>query len=92
MAAKLSPQETEYFKRYSAAVNKYMRDTQVDLTVDVDPPKHMMVLVRVLEDCGEVLTYRGSVLLKKDDTLLLQRKDVEPLIRQGKVLELRGVQ
>ncbi len=56
---------------------------------DLQPPKHLYIEVRVLQDYGDVVTASGSVTLKKGERLLLKRSDIEHLIRQG-VLEETG--
>jgi GINS complex subunit 1 len=53
----------------------------------MQPPKHLLVEVRVLEDYGDIMTSSGPVILKKDEYLLLRRTDVEHLIRQGVLQE-----
>ena len=55
---------------------------------DLRPPKHLNVKVSVEEDCGEIMTYRGSVKLEKGAVLSLRRTDVDHLIRQGKLREI----
>lgn len=47
------------------------------------PPKEMCIEVRVLADCGEVMTDQGPVNLEKGTNHFLRRADVEGLIRQG---------
>lgn len=68
-------------------------------------PKDVMVEVIALEDCGEVMTESGvvsrwidaspsvdfsQVNLEKGTTHSLRRRDVESLIRQGLLRELRS--
>ena len=57
------------------------------LRQDLQPPKQLYVEVHVLEDYGDIMTSSGSVMLKKDEYLLLKRSDVEHLIRQGVLAE-----
>ena len=47
------------------------------------PPKEMCIEVRVLQDCGEIMTDQGPVNLEKGTNHFLRRTDVEGLIRQG---------
>ena len=49
----------------------------------LQPPKEMCIEVRVLADCGEVMTDQGPVNLEKGTNHFLRRADVEGLIRQG---------
>lgn len=49
------------------------------------PPKDLLIEVRVLEDCGKVMTDSGPVNLEKGTILFLRRSQVEPFVREGKV-------
>ena len=42
-----------------------------------------MIEVRVLKDCGEILTESGPVVLQKNTYHYLRRTDIEHLIRQN---------
>ena len=52
-----------------------------------NPPKVLYVEVRVLRDCGEVMTESGVVNLEAHSQHFLRRVDVEQLIRQIGLLE-----
>lgn len=86
----LSGKEVEFFARYDGALNGYMGAIgDMDLTADPSPPKQLHVEVRVLEDCGEVVTEDGNMVnLEAHTTHYLRRADVEHLIRQGKLQQL----
>jgi len=44
---------------------------------DLEPPKDLFVEIRVLSDCGEIVTSDGNiVLLEQNTTHLLRRADV----------------
>ena len=60
----------------------------MDITSDLSPPKQLMVEVRVLVDCGEIMTETGSVNLSKGTQHSLRRTEVEHLVRQGLLEEL----
>ncbi|KAK8812331.1 hypothetical protein WA158_007565 [Blastocystis sp. Blastoise] len=79
----LNPAEIKYFNDYNLNVNDYSRIIGFDLTADKHPPKHLYIEVLVKEDCGEIMTERGTVVLEKNTTHFLRRSDVEHLIRQG---------
>ena len=49
---------------------------------DRKPPKYTQVFVRVLRDCGTVMTSRGAIELRKDQSIKLFFVDAEPLIRK----------
>lgn len=53
------------------------------LLQDLAPPKNLYIEVRVLHDCGELMTESGVVNLEANSTHFLRRFDAEPLIRQG---------
>jgi len=55
---------------------------------DQQPPKNLYIEVRVLEDCGEILTESGSINLERNTTHFLRRSDVEHLVRQGMLEEV----
>jgi GINS complex subunit 1 len=55
------------------------------LKQDVSPPKELMVEIRVLQSCGEILTESGPVNLERNTTHYLRRSDIEPFIRKGLV-------
>ena len=76
----------EYYKNYVDAIDEYNKSlsslNNIDLTVDMDPPKELFIEVRVKEDYGEIiLPESGVVNLKKNTTHLLRRTDVEHLIK-----------
>eukprot|EP00937_MAST-01D_sp_MAST-1D-sp2_P005330 g5330.t1 len=86
----LSGKEVEFFGAYDRALSGYMASFDMDLTADLTPPKELCVEVRVLEDCGEIMTDGGAVHLEAHSTHFLRRSDVEHLIRQGKLQQLDG--
>ena len=49
----------------------------------LEPPRDLYVEVRVLKECGEIVTERGPVTLDLGSTHYLKRADVENLIRLG---------
>lgn len=56
---------------------------------DSKPPKDLYVEVRVLRDCGEIMTESGIVNLEANSTHFLRRVDVEQLIRQGLLEQIK---
>lgn len=55
----------------------------------MQPPKDLYIEVRVLRDCGEVMTENGLVHLEANSTHFLRRADVEQLIRQGLLEQIK---
>ena len=81
----LSQRELDYFSQYNDIMNAYFEDIDLDLTADLQPPKELYIEVRVLQNCGEILTENGVVNMVQGSRACLRRTDVEHLIRQGKV-------
>lgn len=85
---KLNFSEEEYFKNHSAALDSYMSELELDLTVDFVPPKDPYIQVRVLDDIGEVLLSDKSANLTRHSIHFLKRTDAEQFISQGLMEEL----
>jgi len=84
----LSDAELEYAKKYERALASYSRalGSNLDLTVDMLPPRSVQVQVRSLEDLGTILTVdSGTVDLSKGRVACMRRTDADPLLRAGKV-------
>lgn len=81
----LSTEEVEFITEYDKLLTDYMLEVDVEgLTSDLQlPPKDLYIVVRVLKDCGKVMTSSGEVNLEANTTHYVQRKDVEMLIKQG---------
>jgi GINS complex subunit 1 len=57
------------------------------VTQDLEPPKNLFIEIRVLEDCGELVTADGTVIkLDRGATEYVKKNDVEHLIKQGFVV------
>ncbi|KAL7599071.1 uncharacterized protein LOC111910217 [Lactuca sativa] len=87
---KLSISEKEYFKSHSKTLKSYMSDLDIDLAVDMVPPKDPYIKVRVLEEIGNVVLSDQSANLTRYAILFLRRTDAEQYISQGKMEELTG--
>ncbi|KAK1265752.1 hypothetical protein QJS04_geneDACA011384 [Acorus gramineus] len=87
---KLNYLEEEYFKNHSAAIESYMAELDLDLTVDMVPPKDPYIQVKVLDDIGEVLLGDQSATLVRHSVHSLRRTDAEPFISQGLMEEFLG--
>ncbi|RLN06062.1 hypothetical protein BBJ28_00017166 [Nothophytophthora sp. Chile5] len=79
----------QFFNAYDQLLTDYMADFELDLSADLKPPKDLYVEVRVLRDCGEVMTESGLVNLDAHSTHFLRRVDVEQLIRQGLLEQIK---
>ncbi|XP_078154402.1 partner of SLD five 1 [Carex rostrata] len=80
---KLNFAEQDYFKNHCAVIDSYTKDLDLDLTVDIIPPKDPYIRVRVVSEIGEVSLGDHSVSLSKDSLHSLRRTDAEPFISQG---------
>ncbi|KAL4589121.1 hypothetical protein LXL04_002023 [Taraxacum kok-saghyz] len=85
---KLSNSEKEYFKNHLATLKSYMTDMDIDLAVDMVPPKDPYIKVRVLENMGNVALSDQEANLAMHAILFLRRTDAEQYISQGKMEEL----
>ncbi|KAF9597480.1 hypothetical protein IFM89_018926 [Coptis chinensis] len=85
---KVNYSEEEYFKNHSAALESYMSQMEVDLTVDMVPPKDPYIKVRVLDDIGDVFLSDQSPNLARHSIHFLKRTDAELFISQGLMEEL----
>ncbi|KAI3712054.1 hypothetical protein L1987_70603 [Smallanthus sonchifolius] len=87
---KLSSSEKEYFEKHSATLQSYMSDLHdLDLAIDMVPPKDPYIKVRVLEEIGNEVVLSDQVAnLAMHAILFLKRNDAENYISQGKMEEL----
>lgn len=83
LADSLSGPESTFLNEYNKILGKYCDHVELDLTADRKPPSDLYIEVRVLRDCGSVVTDAGSVTLRPGTAHFLKRSDVEHLIRQG---------
>ncbi|KAF9351433.1 DNA replication protein psf1 [Mortierella sp. NVP85] len=90
----LSPDEIIFFNEYEKQCrNKYSNLSEfgeIDLGLGmISPPKEVFITVRVLKDCGDIVTESGATLsLKKNSEHFVKRGDVERLINQGYLLHV----
>ncbi|KAF9209293.1 DNA replication complex GINS protein PSF1 [Haplosporangium sp. Z 27] len=90
----LSPDEIVFFNEYEKQCrNKYTSHpslAEIDLGLGmISPPKEVFITVRVIKDCGDIVTESGATLsLKKNSEHFVKRSDVERLITQGYLLHV----
>lgn len=85
---KLSNSEKEYYKNHYATIKSYISEMDIDLAVDMVPPKDPYVKVRVLDDVGEVVLTDQTTIFARHAILFLRRTDAESYISQGLLEEL----
>ncbi|XP_024357662.1 uncharacterized protein [Physcomitrium patens] len=86
----LHPSEKEFVKSYSEALSSYMTKLDIDLAVDITPPKDPYIQVRVLNNIGEVLLGDQSTSLVRNSIHFVKRSEAETLISQGLLEEFTG--
>ncbi|KZV94466.1 GINS complex, Psf1 component [Exidia glandulosa HHB12029] len=91
---RLSPHEVDFLRQYHDMVvvarAEYEFGDILDLTAGIDvPPKELHVDVRVLKDIGDVHTEQGTIDFRKGQRFQLRRPDIEHLIVQGYLEEIR---
>jgi len=90
---KITPGELTYYNSYLEMIDQYNRTlsdhNNIDLTIDMKPPKELFIEVRIKKDYGTVmLPESGAVNLQRNTTHLLRRSEVDHLIKQGVVAEV----
>ena len=82
----LHPSEQEFMDGYQQLIQWYrgqFLDIDIGSDVALIPPKDLFVEVRVLKDCGEIMTENGPVRLAANSQHYLRRSDIEAFIPQG---------
>lgn len=84
--AHMSPLEIDFAQEYKSLASEYRGHfLDVNLGAGLVPPKDIFAEIRVIKDCGELLTESGPVQLAAGTQHYLRRADVENLILQGLV-------
>ena len=86
----MSALERRFYGDYDKTLAQYCMDVNIDLMADLEPPKEICIEVRVLENCGQILTESGPLNLESGTTHYLRRSDVEHLIRQGRLEQINS--
>uniref|UniRef100_A0A7S1XDG0 DNA replication complex GINS protein PSF1 n=1 Tax=Compsopogon caeruleus TaxID=31354 RepID=A0A7S1XDG0_9RHOD len=79
----LSKLEVRFLDRYNALISQLSGALKMDLSADIQPPRDLFIEVRVLRDCGNILTEDGPINLTEGSAHYIRRSTVEHLIRQG---------
>jgi GINS complex subunit 1 len=90
--SKLSPHEVDYLRQYNSNVMDLRGEFSAELDIMAGishPPKDLHVHVRVVKDCGTIQTETGSIDFKKGLRFFVQRADIEHLIVQGYLEEVK---
>nr|XP_043626737.1 DNA replication complex GINS protein PSF1 [Erigeron canadensis]XP_043626738.1 DNA replication complex GINS protein PSF1 [Erigeron canadensis] len=85
---KLSSTEKEYYDKQKNILAKYKHKLDIDMSLDLVPPKDPYIKVRVLEDMGDCFFGAQATKVAKHAILFLRRTDVESHISEGKMEEL----
>lgn len=80
--------ERDFLRKYERLLGEYCEKVNLDLAAEILPPKDLFVEVRVVKDCGRILTDGGVVELAPGTVHFLKRVDVEMLIRRGDLVHV----
>ncbi|KAF9934388.1 DNA replication protein psf1 [Linnemannia zychae] len=87
---RLSPDEIAFLQEYEKTCRNPYASLAEFAEIDLGgvgmthPPKEVFITVRVIKDCGDIVTDTGAILsLKKNSEHFVKRGDVERLITQG---------
>ncbi|KAJ1890550.1 DNA replication protein psf1 [Kickxella alabastrina] len=100
LSLRLAPEELNYAREY-ARLNSAYRDAvegqlchneSLDWTANGElPPRDLLIEVRVVKDCGEIVTENGVVNLQAGSQHYLHRSDIEHLITIGYLEHISAV-
>ncbi|KAI9019842.1 hypothetical protein DFJ74DRAFT_674680 [Hyaloraphidium curvatum] len=93
-ASLLSQDELDFHSRYAELVLAYSEAVGGDAigltTQTLQPPKDVFIAVRVVRDVGTIVTESGGELdLRQGSQAWVMRRDVEHLILQGDLVQVR---
>ncbi|KAI8900628.1 subunit of the GINS complex [Globomyces pollinis-pini] len=81
--------EAKFIKDYLDLVTHYKGCfLDIDLGSSMIPPKDIFIEIRVIHDCGEIMTDMGPIVLAAGTQHYLKRTDVDDLITMGDVIHL----
>lgn len=70
----LSDRENDYFMEYNTILSEYCTSIgRNDIFENLEPPKELLIEIRVIKDCGEIMTDLGPVKLDAGTTHFLRR-------------------
>lgn len=76
--------ELTFMDHYKAIMREYNGEyLDVDVGGSLIPPKDVYIEVRVLKDCGQIMTENGPLTLNANSLHYMRRVDVEHFIAQG---------
>jgi hypothetical protein len=87
----LSPNERQYDREYEELLAEFQAEYDIDLTLNASkPPTDLYIKVHVKEEVGEIVGAESgaTIDLRAGDTIFCRRRDVEPLIRQGRLVHI----
>jgi len=88
LKTKLSSSEVEFFASYDKLMVEFGLSTNIDIMLDQQPPEELFIEIRVVKECGEIVTDSGTMISDVGTTHNVRRADVEHLVRQGLVEQL----
>ncbi|OMH85320.1 DNA replication complex GINS protein PSF1 [Zancudomyces culisetae] len=96
ISEKISHVERQFIQDYTTAVKQYKDSVEKELgyfTLDwtsslEKPPVELFIEVRVLRECGEIMTEFGVINLQENSQHYVRRSDVETLINLGYLMHI----
>ncbi|XP_073136234.1 uncharacterized protein [Henckelia pumila] len=85
---RLSNSEEEYCKKHDESLKLYIAELDLDVRLDMIPPKDPYIKVRVLDDIGKVVLGDQVAILARHAIMFLRRTDAEQYITKGQMEEL----
>ncbi|KAI0224110.1 hypothetical protein L0F63_000255 [Massospora cicadina] len=86
VSSNLSPAEINFGTAYQLLIGSISAQFPlVDLLGSLEPPKEVYLEVRVIRDCGEILTNNGVISLEAGSQLFVRKADVEQLLINGDI-------
>lgn len=85
-SSNLSPSEQTFGMAYKLLMhNVSLNFPLIDLMGSLEPPKEVLLEIRVLRDCGEIMTESGPIRLETGSQLYVRKTDVSQLLVSGDV-------
>ena len=84
VARYMSQHETEFMHTYRNLASDYRGQfLDIDIGAALIPPRDVFIEIRVVQDCGEILTENGPVKLSLGSQAFMKRCDVQDLLLSG---------
>lgn len=88
----MSDSERKMLGQYRRLVSNYQDSFPLELNLftDSQPPKDLMIEIKALEDCGELILEGGKKInILRSQTYLVRKSSVEQLLMQKKIIQTK---